>query len=380
MPKLDFIFFDAGGGHRSAATALKMVIEREGRPWDVRLVNLQELFDRLDFVRALTGVRVQDQYNRLLASGMTAGSRMMIPPLQAVIRALHGKQVKLLQAFWASDPPDLVVSLIPHFNRALFQASKAVAPRSEMVTVMTDLADYPPHFWLERQDQYVVCGTEKAVQQACLTGYRPERILRTSGMILHPRFYDPIPRHRGEARRALGLHPDRPTGLVLFGGHGSRAMLGIVKRLDASGLDLQLILICGHNTRLHTKLRNLATEMPKFVEGFTLEIPYYMHISDFFIGKPGPGSVSEALSKHLPVIVERNARTLPQERYNTEWVREQGVGLVVKNFTRISDAVRTLLAPGEYEQFRARAAALNNRAVFEIPAMLERILNSCHGR
>jgi hypothetical protein len=39
--KLDFIFFDAGGGHRSAANALKSVIERQQRPWDIRLVNLQ---------------------------------------------------------------------------------------------------------------------------------------------------------------------------------------------------------------------------------------------------------------------------------------------------------------------------------------------------
>jgi 1,2-diacylglycerol 3-beta-galactosyltransferase len=116
--------------------------------------------------------------------------------------------------------------------------------------------------------------------------------------------------------------------------------------------------------------------MPKFVEGFTGEIPYYMHISDFFIGKPGPGSVSEALSKRLPVIVERNAWTLPQERYNTDWVREQGVGLVVSNFRDIADAVRQLLAPGAYEHFRGRAASLDNRAVFEIPKILEQILNS----
>ncbi len=49
-----------------------------------------------------------------------------------------------------------------------------------------------------------------------------------------------------------------------------------------------------------------------------------MHASDFFIGKPGPGSISEALAMKLPVIVERNAWTLPQERYNADWVTERG--------------------------------------------------------
>jgi len=42
-----------------------------------------------------------------------------------------------------------------------------------------------------------------------------------------------------------------------------------------------------------------------------------MQLSDYFVGKLGPESVSEALVIGLPVIVERNARTMVQERYNT---------------------------------------------------------------
>lgn len=380
MPNLDFIFFDAGGGHRAAANALKMVIEREGRPWDVRLVNLQELLDEVDFIRKLTGIRIQDQYNRMLKNGWTLGAEYLIPPMQFLIRVFHGRQVKLLQHLWRPAPPDLVISFIPHFNRALREALKAVSPRAELVTVITDLADFPPHFWLERQEQYVICGSHRAVEQAYAHGHKPERVLRTSGMILHPRFYDPVDRDRRAERQRLGLDPGKPTGLVLFGGQGSRAMLDITRRLDTSGIDLQLVLICGHNQALAAKLRELGTRIPKYVEGFTKEIPYYMYLADFFIGKPGPGSVSEALAMKLPVIVERNAWTLPQERYNTEWVREQGVGLVVSSWRTVDAAVRELLAPEAFARFRANAAAVNNRAVFEIPAMLERILSSCGPR
>jgi len=75
----------------------------------------------------------------------------------------------------------------------------------------------------------------------------------------------------------------------------------------------------------------------------------------------------------LPVIVERNAWNLPQERYNTEWVREQQVGLVLRNFRQIGRAVGELLEPGTYAAMRAHAAALTNRAVFEIPDILESI-------
>ena len=77
---------------------------------------------------------------------------------------------------------------------------------------------------------------------------------------------------------------------------------------------------------------------------------------------------------HLPIIVERNAWTLPQERYNTEWIREQGVGIVLPNFRGIARAVGELLDPPAYARFRTATERLHNRAVFEIPNILEDIL------
>ena len=115
---------------------------------------------------------------------------------------------------------------------------------------------------------------------------------------------------------------------------------------------------------------------PTFVEGFTKQMPYYMRLADFFIGKPGPGSISEALAMKLPVIVESNAWTLPQERYNAEWVKENQAGIVLPNFRGIASAVTELLRSENYARFRAAAEAQNNRAVFEIPDMLEKILTS----
>jgi UDP-N-acetylglucosamine:LPS N-acetylglucosamine transferase len=75
------------------------------------------------------------------------------------------------------------------------------------------------------------------------------------------------------------------------------------------------------------------------------------------------------------VIIDCNAWTLPQERYNAQWVREKQVGIVVSSHKQIAAAVGELLKPGELEQYRARAAAMDNRAIFEIPAIFEKILN-----
>jgi hypothetical protein len=365
--RLDFVFFEAGGGHRAAANALKTVIEQQRRPWEVRLVNLQEILDPLDVFRKYTQIRMQDIYNLLLKKGWTLGSPQLTVLMHGLIRLYHHGQVRLLQQFWAQDRPDLVVSLIPNFNRAL---REALLDRP-LVTILTDLADYPPHFWIERQAQYLICGTDRAARQALALGHPTERIFRTSGMILRPKFYESVTSDRSVERKRLGLVPNLPTGLVLFGGEGSSAMLDIAKRVTVPG---QFIFICGRNQKLARRLRQLETTFPKYIEGFTGEIPYYMHLSDFFIGKPGPGSISEALAMHLPVIVERNLWTLPQERYNTEWILEQQVGVVLKNFRDIDAGLRQLLDPANFERFRANAAAIKNRAVFEIPDILDSLL------
>ena len=70
-------------------------------------------------------------------------------------------------------------------------------------------------------------------------------------------------------------------------------------------------------------MRALPRAFAMHVEGFTREVPRFMRLADFFIGKPGPGSISEAVAMGLPVIIERNHWTLPQERYNAEWVRSR---------------------------------------------------------
>jgi len=286
-----------------------------------------------------------------------------------VIRLYHGPTAKLLTRHWGETKPDMVVSLVPNFNRAMYCGLRAALPAVPYATILTDLADFPPHFWIERgQDQYFICGTDRAVEQARAMGHPPEKVLRASGMVLRPNFYQPANIDIDAERRRLGLEPGRPTGIVLFGGQGSRVMLEIARRLR----DTQLIFVCGRNATLANELRALPARAPRFVEGFTTEVPYYMRLADYFIGKPGPGSISEAVAMKLPVIVERNAWTLAQERYNTEWVLETGIGMVLRNFKEIRAAVERM--EQSLPAFRSAVARIENRAVFEIPEMLEKIL------
>lgn len=369
MTTIDLIYFNAGGGHRASALALEAAIAEHGLPWTVRRVNLFEVLDPKDVYRRITGMGPEDLYNRRLARGWTLGLTHELKVFQAMIRLAHPTLVRKLQQHWLRTEPDMVVSLIPNFNRALYQSLAASLPGVPYVTVLTDLADLERSFWIESgQTQDFVCGTPKAVAQAQAKGHDASRVHATSGMILNQGFHCEQAIDRQRELLALGLDPERPVGLVMFGGQGSRAMLGIARRLR----DTQLILMCGHNQALAAQLRAQPAASPRAVIGFTPDVPHYMRLADFFIGKPGPGSISEALHLGLPVIVVDNAWTMPQERYNVQWVREQGVGIAVPGFRRIDRAVAQMLA--RLDEFRARVRRLDNHAAQEVPAILAAIL------
>jgi 1,2-diacylglycerol 3-beta-galactosyltransferase len=281
----------------------------------------------------------------------------------------------LLEKFWLEKPAELLISVIPHFNREICESWTKIYPGRPFVTIITDLADFPPRFWIEPiKDQFVIAGTEKAAEQARAMGHDDAHIFLTSGMILRPDFYEPDDSDPLVLRKEMGLRSDLPTAIVLFGGHGSKVMYDITERLNSAGLPLQLILVCGRNEELAAKLRARPWKMPIHVVGFTKEVHKLMHAADFLIGKPGPGSIAEAMVRKLPVLIECNAWTLPQERYNAQWVKEKGVGIVLKSFENVAEGVNRMLEPATLAAFRKNVSAQENRAVFEIPEILAKLL------
>lgn len=396
---IEIFYFDAGGGHRNAMHALSRLVARQHPDWRVVPVDLQKLLEPIDPVnrltRRLTGSlkrlllpvapnfeitpwQAQDVYNTALKRGTTRGLGAILPILQGFVRR-HAQEIeRILVDRWrdpATPRPDLVLSVIPNFNRAMFCALRSFAADIPYATVITDLVDYPPHFWMEDQDQFVICGTTKAAKQARAAGYYSEdKILEVSGMILKESFYRP-PGADGPTLSGLGLSETKSTALIMFGGNGSfRATQTILGQIEKAKLDIQSIVMCGNNRSL---LASLKVRRGCHAVGFVDNVADYMRIADFFIGKPGPGSLSEAVHMGCPVIVERNSSTLPQERANVEWVRDNGIGIVVRSFrSDIATAGERMLRDLDRYKANISANVPENRAVYEIVDALGRIVGA----
>ena len=56
--------------------------------------------------------------------------------------------------------------------------------------------------------------------------------------------------------------------------------------------------------------------------------------------------------RKLPVLIECNSWTLPQERYNAEWVIQKRVGIVLSSFKDVVSGVQRMLEPATLADFR----------------------------
>jgi hypothetical protein len=371
LPEVVLFILDAGGGHRSAANALVAAAEREARPWRFRVVSLQDVLAPLDFGRRLTGLPMEQTYNAMVRRRQTLLLVPLLRVFQRIIRWRGQPLRRLIGEHLRQRPPALVMSLVPNFNGVIRDAVKRSVPGTPFFVLLTDFADFPPFFWMEPGVDRVIVGSERAFVQALATGLAPERVTRTSGMVLHPRFHPPPGADaRARVRKELGLVEDAFVALLLFGGKGSPELRPLSEALLDACPDLCAVAVCGDNPSLFESLADVEARHAGRLRrlGFTDRVAELLAACDLLVTKPGPGSLAEAFHQRVPVVVASNAHTIPQERYNARLVRDLGLGVTVRHWREIPAAVHALRQePARLAGYRARLAALPpNRAVFEV--------------
>lgn len=384
-PEVVLFILDAGGGHRSAANALVAAAEARGCPWRFRIVSLQEVLAPLDFVRRLSGRPSEQTYNAMVRGRQTLFLVPMLRAFQWLIRLRRSTLCDLLAAHLGERPPHLVISLIPNFNGVIRDAVRRCRPETPFFVLLTDFADFPPRFWMEPGVDRVIVGSEHAVAQALEAGLPPESVTRTSGMVLHPRFYPrPGPEVRARVRGELGLDEAAFVALILFGGKGSPEIHALSEALLHEPGAASVIAICGDNPPLYRSLEEVERGAGGRLRrvGFTDHVSEYLSACDVLVTKPGPGSLAEAFHQQVPMVVACNAHTIPQERYNARIVQEGGLGVAVRRWREMPAAVTALRGdPERLDGYRRRLAALPpNRAVFEVLDLVERTLEAANVR
>ncbi|HEY6073848.1 MAG TPA: glycosyltransferase, partial [Anaerolineales bacterium] len=332
-PRILFLFSDTGGGHRSAAEAIMEALQLEcGDAFSMEMVDFFKSFAPLPFNKMPEWYPEMVKAPRLWSASFYATDgaarvRVLTTTMWPVARqaARH-----LIQ----SHPADLIVTVHPFANTFALKALER--DRTPFITVVTDMVTTHA-LWFDRRADLILVPTESARERAIHNHMDPQRV-QVVGLPVADRYCQPLVDQR-QLREKLGWPSDKPVVLLVGGGDGMGPLAKMAAAVDESGLDVGQVIVAGRNVGLKASLEAREWENPTFIYGFTREMPEFMRAADFIVTKAGPGTISEALNAHLPIILYSK---LPgQEDGNVTFVVEEGAGvwaptpqLVVRALTR----------------------------------------------
>lgn len=314
-----------GGGHMSAANALKSYIESIDSTSEINIIDtIQAISPTLN--KAVTGGYVYLATKTPKMYGNMYKISDKDTSLNKAVTIATTQVSKKLMPILEQFQPDAIVTT--HSFAA--EMASILKNDSEIdIPIVAILTDFAPHqtYLHEGIDAYIV-SCDDMVESMVERGIEREKIYPFGIPVKHE-FYNDFPRR--ETLEDEGLDPDLKTILIMAGSFGVTDVLKIYHSIVKVENDFQIILITGRNDKLYdtfdkylskTTLQNALIEeynngeiglksikrprkpkpsKPTKLLYYTDEIPKYMHISDIIVTKPGGLTVSEAIASDLPI-------------------------------------------------------------------------------
>lgn len=364
---------DSGGGHRTFAETIRSMIHEIHPNLAAEFLYTADIYKNS---RVYPLNWIDSFYNNC--------PKFILPFAQKISQYLFRHYINLfsklasknLQPFWREKKPIMVISVYPLINKVVYESLQAYNPKIPFVTVIADFGEMHNEAWIVKQNQYYVCPTDNLYKTLMSLEIPKEKVIKTTGFLLPPVFHQHLDNQKALYRRELGLDEKLPTIIIVFGAYGSFDSFHIFGNLNKVKRKLQLVFITGKNRPIPVFLKKGTSHHKIVTLPFTNHLEKYFAASDLLIGKPGPNIVSQAISQNLPVIVNKNAFTMIQERYVADFVKDNEVGIVVKNFSKLDQLITDLLETDRLNILKANTAKQTNQAYHEISRFIGNILTT----
>lgn len=334
--KLLFLSVTAGQGHHQVALALEKHFENVPDA-------VCKTLDVFDNVNPFLSDSVQRSY--ILSTKMTPkvyGAFYDLADKRDASKYSNvGKIIKTvlnrnLMRYIRDYKPDAIVCTHPFAAIALSYLKRKYPIKAKTFAVVTDFTVHP--FWEDSDLDYYITASELLNYQMEQKGFDTTNKVKAFGIPILSKFAKRIP--KDEARKHIGID-EKFTVLVMMGsmGYGSDTF-NIIKELDNTENDIQIIVVCGNNKKLKYRMDRYRSQKNIKTYGYTNEVDVLMDAADCIITKPGGLSTSEALAKELPLII---LDPIPgQEDRNKEFLLNNGLALCISNTFSISEAIYVL--------------------------------------
>jgi processive 1,2-diacylglycerol beta-glucosyltransferase len=278
-----------------------------------------------------------------------------IRPDSFVQRAINRMGFERLDRYLNTERPDVVCCV--HCTPAGTMSDLKIAGRTA-VPCLTVITDYVTHSQWIHPNVERYCVPSASVRDGLVSRGIPKERIAVTGLPIERKFLRTLDREALMQR--FGLVPGRPVILVMAGAY---AMLGgvgdVVQVLAQFPRPLQALVVCGLDRRMADQVRAQTTTAPHPFKVFEYvdNVEELMAVSDLLITKAGAVTVTEALTRRLPMLIYR---PIPgQEEGNTQYLLEHGAALAPKTPAMLHEMLTVLLAdPARLETMRRAAAAL----------------------
>jgi processive 1,2-diacylglycerol beta-glucosyltransferase len=343
--KILIVYATAGIGHKKASIGVKKALE-EIAPKDAEVT----LIDALDYTNAFFKWSYLQLYlfmvNRMpLAWGCfyyltdNCYVNMIISKIRRFSNWINSKK---FTGYLLRSKPDVVISTHFFASEVVGDLKEAGLLQTNLITIVTD---YRLHSWwmAPGTDMYVV-GGEDARNDLLKCNVDPAKV-KVLGIPAEPIFSKQLDRKR--IFEETGLKEGIFTILVIGGGFGVGPIENIIKIVKELSMPLQVIVVCGHNDSLVKKIVDLKKDTKAHIKvlGFVDNVYEYMEISDILISKAGGITVTESLSKELPMIII--APIIGQETRNSDFVVSHGASFRIDKLQDLKGLLEDLASHPE---------------------------------
>ncbi|CAA7599458.1 lactose synthase/undecaprenyldiphospho-muramoylpentapeptide beta-N-acetylglucosaminyltransferase [Acididesulfobacillus acetoxydans] len=354
-PKRVLIFSATfGAGHVRAAQALIETLREDDPTLDITHLDFGAFVSKtMNTVIKSTYIEVIKHTPKLWGKFYYRTAK--ISPHSVFQRFLNGIGRSELVKYISSLRPDLIVCTYPTVAGVLAELKLKGVLDVPLTTVVTDYAVHSQ--WVHQGIDLYIVGARDVYEGLTSRGIDGSRI-RVTGIPVSPRFEREI--ERGPVAAKLGLDPNGLTFLVMGGAYG---VLNGAKRvcqfLADSRVPVQTISVCGRDERLYKSLDGLvAGARNPFVRfGFVNNVEELMAASDLIITKAGGLTVSEALTRRIPLLI---FKPIPgQEEENATFLEKVGAGRIAHTEEELEGILREILAhPQQIAAMRKAAAGV----------------------
>ena len=327
-----------GSGHNKAANAVAEAIKRK---YPVNKINV---IDFMSTETAYFNSLVKDIYLKMLdhtpsvyeffykfTSDSTKGST-----IQSVFAHAMKKDMRELIKKYEAD---MVICTHPFPCAAASYLKQTGEINIPLITVMTDFCVH--QFWLYKNIDIYFTANDLLKKEMVNQGLLEERIFVT-GIAVGYNFR--VDYNRDDLLAKFKLEKDKPVALIMGGGLGLGGVKNALCQLERLKKDIQILVITGANVALWSEMNEYAQHSKHkiFVWGYSHNIQEFMSVATFLISKPGALTISEALTRELPMILHD---PIPgPEVDNAKFVSDNGAAIWVKHQDTLDAVVREVLS------------------------------------